>query len=98
MGPEMYGVKWHDFKLVLVLQKYMMDSAQRLATPHVINLITDPQEREPVSLPYLHTWTATHFNQIIAEFQASVQREPLTPAAAPLDHVPTPPRTNAGQP
>lgn len=89
MGPEMYGVKWGDFKLVLVIQKYMTDAGQRLATPHVINLITDPQEREPVSLPYLHSWTATHFNRIISEFQATVQREPLTPAGAPLDHVPS---------
>jgi arylsulfatase A-like enzyme len=89
MGPEMYGVKWRDFKLVLVTQRYMMDPAQRLATPHIINLITDPQEREPVSLPHLHTWTATHFSRIIGEFQSSVAREPLTPAGAPLDHVPT---------
>jgi arylsulfatase A-like enzyme len=88
MGPEMYGVKWRDFKLVLVVQKYMTDAGQRLATPHIINLITDPQEREPVSLPYLHSWTATHFNRIIGEFQSTVEREPLTPAGAPLDHVP----------
>jgi arylsulfatase A-like enzyme len=88
MGPEMYGVKWRDFKLVLVVQKYMTGPGQRLATPHIINLIIDPQEREPVSLPYLHSWTATHFNRIIAEFQATVEREPLTPAGAPLDHMP----------
>jgi hypothetical protein len=29
----------------------MTDAGQRLATPHIINLITDPQEREPLSLP-----------------------------------------------
>ena len=91
MGPEIYGVKWRDFKLVLVAQKYMTDAAQRLATPRVINLITDPQEREPVSLPHLHSWTATHFNRILGAFHASLRNEPLTPAAAPLDHVPHPP-------
>ena len=76
-------------KLVLVVQKYLTDPALRLATPHLINLIADPQEREPMSLPYLHTWTATHFNRMIGEFQASVQREPLIPRGAPLDHVPS---------
>lgn len=91
MGPEIYGVKWRDFKLVLVAQRYMSDAAQRLPTPRVINLVTDPREREPVSLPHLHSWTATHFNRILAEFQASIRREPLTPAAAPLGHVPNPP-------
>ena len=73
---------------MLVAQKYTTDAAQRLATPHVINLITDPQEREPFPLPRLHSWVARHFNRILGEFHASVQREPLTPAAAPLDHVP----------
>jgi arylsulfatase A-like enzyme len=89
MGPEMYGVKWHDFKLVLVAQKYSNDPPERLASPHVINLITDPQEREPFSLPHLHSWVVTHFNRILAEFRVSVAQEPLTPAGAPIDHIPT---------
>jgi arylsulfatase A-like enzyme len=93
MGSEIYGVKWRDFKLVLVAQKYLFDSAQRLPLPRVINLITDPQEREPVSLPHLHTWTVAHFNRIMGEFEASVRHEPLIPAGAPLDHVPAPPTT-----
>ena len=89
MGPEIYGVKWRDFKLVLVAQRYETEAGLRLATPHLINLITDPQEREPFPLPHLHTWTATHFNRILGEFQASLKHEPLTPATAPLDHVPS---------
>jgi hypothetical protein len=79
MGPQMYGVKWHNFKLVLVAQRYMQDPAARLPTPRPINLATDPQEREPVSLPYLHSWVATHFNRIIGEFEASIHREPPIP-------------------
>jgi hypothetical protein len=78
MGPEIYGVKWRNFKLTLVAQKYSTDPAA-------------PQEREPITLPHMHTWTATHFNRLLGEFRASVQREPLIPAGAPLDHVPTPP-------
>ena len=92
MGPQMYGVKWRNFKLVLVAQKYMQDAAEKLPTPRVINLATDPQERETVSLPYLHTWTATHFSKLIGEFEASLRREPLIPMGAPLDHVPMPPK------
>src|ERR1700722_1658060 len=88
MGPQMYGVKWRNFKLVLVAQKYMQDAAAQLPTPRVINLATDPQERETGSLPYLHTWTATHFNKIIGDFEASLRREPAIPMGAPLDHTP----------
>jgi arylsulfatase len=89
MGPQMYGVKWHNFKLVLVAQKYMQDAAAKLPTPRLINLTTDPQERETVSLPHLHTWVATHMTKIIAEFETSLHREPLIPVGAPLDHIPS---------
>jgi arylsulfatase len=88
MGPEMYGVKWRNFKLALVVQKYSTDAAERLPSPRIINLVADPQEREPLNVPYLHSWTVTHFNRILSEFRASVQREPLVPAGAPLDFVP----------
>jgi arylsulfatase A-like enzyme len=88
MGREMYGIKWRNFKLVLVAQKYMSDAAAKLPTPRLINLTTDPQEREAVSLPYLHSWTAAHFNRILAEFESSVHREPPIPAGAPVDYLP----------
>jgi arylsulfatase len=88
MGPQMYGVKWHNFKLVLVAQMHMQDAAMKLPTPRLINLATDPQEREAVSLPHLHSWVAAHFNKLIGEFEASVRREPVIPMGAPLDHVP----------
>jgi hypothetical protein len=74
---------------VLVGQQYLNDPPAKLATPRIINLTVDPQEREPVNLPHVHSWTATHFNKLIGAFHASVEREPLIPAGAPLDHVPT---------
>jgi hypothetical protein len=89
LWPEIYGVKWRNFKLVLVAQKYMQDPAAKLPTPR---LITSPPTRTSVNrsrLPYLHSWVATHFNRIISEFQTSLYHEPLIPAGAPLDHAPT---------
>jgi hypothetical protein len=32
--------------------------ALRLATPRLVNLITEPQKREPVTHPHLHSWVA----------------------------------------
>ena len=87
-GPELYGVKWRNFKLVLVAQNTCRTPPAKLPTPRLINLVTDPHEREAVALPHLHSWAATHFNRIIGEFQASVRVEPPIPAGAPLDHVP----------
>ena len=87
-GERMYGVKWQNFKLVLVQQKYLSDPGLPLGNPHVVNLLTDPKEREPFDPANLHSWTMAHFGRLLGEFQKSVAREPLIPAGASLDHVP----------
>ena len=89
MVPTIYGVKWRNFKMDLVLQKSLSDPALHLTTPHLINLDVDPKEREPYDFPYVHTWTIAHTGKLIAEFERSLGREPLIPAGAPLDYVPT---------
>jgi hypothetical protein len=73
---------------VLVEQKYLTDPALPLGFPRIVNLVTDPKEREPFNLVYFHTWTMAHFGRLMKEFAASVQREPLIPSGAPLDFVP----------
>jgi arylsulfatase len=88
MGETLYGVKWRHFKLKLVEQKYSTDPPTRLSSPHIVNLLTDPQEREPFNYRYTHSWTAQHFGRLMVGFHASVAREPLIPSGAPLDHVP----------
>jgi arylsulfatase len=87
-GATMYGVKWRNFKLALVKQKYFLDPAEHLAAPYVINLMTDPKEREAMNQQYFHSWTMAHFGRLLGEFRQSVEREPLIPAGAPLDFVP----------
>jgi arylsulfatase A-like enzyme len=88
LGSELYGVKWHQFKLVLMKQKTLTDPALPLPNPHLINLDTDPKEREPVDYPYLHTWVGAHVANILRDYQDSVSRESLIPLGAPLDYVP----------
>ncbi len=87
-GEKMYGVKWRNFKMALVQQKYFTDPALPLGFPHIVNLVTDPKEREPYNPVHLHTWTMAHFGRLIKEFQESVAREQPIPAGAPLDFVP----------
>ncbi|HTV07026.1 MAG TPA: arylsulfatase [Acidobacteriaceae bacterium] len=85
---QLYGVKWRNFKLVLVQQKTLTDPALPLPNPHLINLDTDPKERGPYDYPYVHTWVLEHVGKILMEYQQSVALEPLIPAGAPLDYVP----------
>jgi hypothetical protein len=79
MGPELYGVKWRNFKLAFVAQQYSTDPVGKLSSPRIINMVADPQEREPLDLPHMHSWTVTHFNRLLGEFQASIEREPPVP-------------------
>jgi arylsulfatase A-like enzyme len=88
-GDKLYGAKWQNFKLVLVKQKYLTDPALNLAFPNIVNLMTDPKEREPVNALYMHTWTLAHFGKLMGDFAASLANEPLIPSGAPLDTVPT---------
>jgi len=88
MGDVLYGVKWQNFKLAMYSQRTLTEPAQKLASPYLINLTTDPGERESFDLPYLHSWVGVHFAKILGDFAHSVQREPPIPAGAPLDHVP----------
>jgi hypothetical protein len=88
MGDTLYGVKWRNFKMVLVEQKTLSDPALRLSTPHLINIDTDPKEREPYNYPYLHTWVLAHTGKLLQDYQESLKHEPLVPVGAPIDYVP----------
>ena len=88
LDDRLCGVKWRNFKLKLDRQMYMLDPAQMLPFGDIVNLVSDPHEREPISVRFLHTWTRAHFGRLIGEFEASVTREPLIPPGAPVDHVP----------
>ena len=88
-GAKLYGVKWGNFKMAMVDQDNFWDTAKDRAVPRIVNLLTDPQEREPVNHVHLHTWTMRHFARLIMEFEASCAQEPPIPLGAPLDHVPS---------
>jgi hypothetical protein len=90
MGSTLYGAKWRNFKMVFVLQKTLSDPALHLATPHLINLDTDPKERNPYDFPFIHTWVLEHTGGLLMDYQESLKLEPLIPVGAPLDYVPKP--------
>ena len=87
-GDKLYGIKWQNFKLVFVQQRYFSDPALPLATPHIVNLIVDPREREAYNPVHFHSWTMSHFVRLFKAFLESLQREGPVPAGAPIDYVP----------
>ena len=81
---RLHGVKWRNFKVMFVRQRYLDEEVQALTTPHVINLITDPKERESYNQQHLHYWVLGHARRLVRAFEATVRGEPLIPAGAPL--------------
>jgi hypothetical protein len=61
----------------------------------LINLDTDPKEREPFDYPHLHSWVGGHIGKILKDFEQSVKRELLIPPGAPLDFIPKTPEKTA---
>jgi arylsulfatase A-like enzyme len=88
VGERMHGVKWQNFKFLVVQQRYFYDPVPPLGFVRLVNVITDPKEREPVNHQHLHTWVLAHVGRILKEFRESVARESVIPAGAPLDFVP----------
>ncbi len=88
LGDTLYGIKWHDFKAVNVLQRHLSDPALVLPTPNIVNLDSDPKETRPFDLPYLHTWVAEHAQETLVDYQQSVLCESLIKPNAALDTLP----------
>jgi len=87
----MHGVKWKDYKMMFAQSRYFFDPVPPLGFVKIIDLVTDPKEREPVpNHQYLSTWVIAHCGRLLKEFQESVKREPPIPAGAPVDYVPRP--------
>jgi arylsulfatase len=86
----LHAVKWQNFKVRYVRQRYFTEAPQVLSTPLVVNLIDDPKEREPYAQQHSYGWVHVHVQRLLRAFDQSVQREPLIPAGSPIDHVPAP--------
>lgn len=79
-GSDLYGVKWHHYKLKLFDQTYMWEPALPLATPWLINLKIDPKERDHFNLRY--AWVRKPMSKLLTGFAKSTQIEPLIPIGA----------------
>lgn len=90
VGERLHAVKWKNFKVMFVRQKYFDDELRILSTPHVVDLLADPKEREPRSQRYVHAWVLAHTRRLISDYQDSLKQESLIPAGSPIDYVPKP--------
>jgi len=88
VGDVLHAVKWQNLKIAYVRHKRGPEPPEVLAIPVVINLITDPKEREHWPILHAYNWVFAHVRRLREAFDGSVRREPLIPPGAPVDHVP----------
>ena len=91
-APELYAVKWRNYKLHFIWQERKYDVPQKLAIPRLIDLYDNPQERieETIGESSIETrgWVAHAIFGQLAKFQASMVKDPPVPMGASDPYVP----------
>jgi arylsulfatase len=79
-GPELYAMKWRNYKLHLIWQERMWDPPQKLAVPRLIDLYDNPQERieetSAESAIVTHGWISHAMFAELTKFQESLKKYP----------------------
>lgn len=74
MGSQIFGVKWHDWKVLFKENATIFSPTETFDTPRVYNLLNDPGERDNVLFPY--TWVAEKALPQMYEHLASIKENP----------------------
>jgi len=74
MGNEVWGVKWHKWKLNFKEQETVFSETLSYGTPRVYNLRTDPGETQNMLFP--HTWVPKAALGQLARHGASLRANP----------------------
>jgi len=79
IGNTLFGVKWHNWKLLLKEMDEQTYTIREMAYPSVYNLIVDPKEEVP-ELNYLNdTWVDYPLYKVLEDHQASIEADPGAP-------------------
>ncbi len=88
VGKELFGVKWHDWKMM----SKEMDSGEKpikqYSIPHIYNLLLDPREERPMTNTYENFWVVRPLVQVLAEHMASLKKYPPIAPGTPDPYVP----------
>ncbi len=91
-APELYAIKWRNYKLHLIWQERKYDVPQKLAIPRLIDLYDNPQERieETLGESSIETrgWIAHAMFAEMAKFQATLKKDPPVPMGTSDPYLP----------
>ena len=82
-APELYAIKWRNYKVHFIWQERKYDVPQTLAIPRLIDLYDNPQERieETIGESSVETrgWVLHAIFAELAKFQATLKKYPPIP-------------------
>lgn len=85
-GPELYAIKWRNYKVHFIWQERKYDVPQKLAIPRLIELYDNPQERieETIGESSIETrgWVMHAMFKQLATVQDSLKKFPPVPMGA----------------
>jgi arylsulfatase len=85
-GPELYAMKWRNYKLYFIWQERQYDAPQKLAVPRLVDLYDNPQERPEEttgeSAVVTHGWILHAMLAHLTKFQESLKKYPPVPMGA----------------
>jgi len=91
-GPELYAMKWRNYKLHFIWQERQYDSPQRLVVPRLIDLYDNPQERPEEatgeSAIVTHAWILHAMFAELTKFQESLKKYPPVPVGTSDPYTP----------
>jgi arylsulfatase len=94
--PELYAMKWRNYKIHFIWQIREFDAPEKLAVPRLIDLYDNPQERPEEttgeSALVTHGWIAHAMFGQFAIFQESLKKYPPIPPGAPDPYTPPVPK------
>lgn len=91
-GPELYAIKWRNYKLHFIWQERQYDPPQRLVVPRLVDLYDNPQERPEEatgkSAIVTHGWILHAMFAQLTKFQESLKKYPPIPPGASDPYTP----------
>ena len=91
-APELYAIKWRNYKVHFIWQVRKYDVPQKLALPRLIDLYDNPQEtvEETIGESSIETrgWVLHTMLAELAKFQATTKKDPPVPMGASDPYVP----------
>jgi len=91
-GPELYAVKWRNYKVHFIWQERKYNVPQKLAVPRLIDLYDNPQERieETVGESSIETrgWMMHAIFARLVKFRETFAKDPAVPVGTSDPYVP----------